>query len=416
METLREHSVDPDKQTDRGGRPFASCQDRARLLEFVTVFHIGGTERQVVNLTNGLDPEQYELHMGCLGKVGPLLQEVTSRGIPVSEYKTKNLYNLGAMAARLRFAGYLRQHSIELVHSYGFYSNVFAIPAARFARVPVVIASIRDCGEALSATQKRVQKMFCRMADCILANAEGVRTWLLGQGYPAGKIQVIRNGIARSGSADGQRAGKLRRELGLAADTPLVAVLSRLNPMKGIEYFLEAAVPVSRRFPAVRFLIIGGGSYTGDGSYKAEIERLAVSLGLDQRVIFTGFRTDVQEILPEINISVLPSLSEGLSNSLLESMAAGVPAIATKVGGTPEAVEDGTTGLLVPPRDSGALVKAMTLLLENPELARSFGEAGRRRVITLFSIEKMVRQTESLYLSLLSAKRARTRDWRAAIS
>ena len=97
-------------------------------------------------------------------------------------------------------------------------------------------------------------------------------------------------------------------------------------------------------------------------------------------------------------------------------MAAGVPAIATNVGGTPEAVVDGTTGLLVPPRDSGALVEAMALLLENPELARSFGEAGRRRVTDLFSIEKMVQQTESLYLTLLSAKRARTRDWRAATS
>lgn len=416
METLREYSVQLGRQTEQAGWPFASGQDRTRILEFLTVFHIGGTERQVVNLTNGLDPEQYELHMGCLGKVGPLLEEVTSRGIPVSEYKTKNLYNLRSMSSRLRFARYLRQHSIELVHSYGFYSNVFAIPAARFARVPVVIASIRDCGEALSARQKLVQRIFCQTADCILANAEGVRTWLLGQGYPAGKIQVIRNGIARSGSVDGQPTGKLRRELGLAADTPLVAVLSRLNAMKGIEYFLEAAVPVSRRFPAVRFLIIGGGTYTGDSTYKSEIEKLAVSLGLEHRVIFTGFRTDVHEILPEINISVLPSLSEGLSNSLLESMAAGVAAIATKVGGTPEAVEDGTTGLLVPPRDSGALVEAMSLLLENPELARRFGEAGRRRVTDLFSIENMVHQTESLYLTLLSAKRAKTRDWRAAIS
>lgn len=416
METSTENRVEVGQQTGQGCEPFASGRDRTRLLEFVTSFQIGGTERQVLNLTNGLDPEQFESHMGCLNKVGPLLGEVTSRGIPVSEYKTKNLYNLGAMNARLRFARYLRQHAVELVHSYGFYSNVFAIPAARFARAPVVIASIRDCGEALTTTQNRVQKMFCRMADCILTNAEGVRTWLLDQGYPAGKIQVIRNGIVRSRSADGRPAGKLRWELGLAADTPLVAVLSRLNPMKGIEYFLEAAVAVSRRFPAVRFLIIGGANYNGGGSYKCEIEKHAADLGLGSRVIFTGFRTDVREILQEINVTVLPSLSEGLSNSLLESMAAGVPAIATRVGGTPEAVEDGTTGLLVPPRDSGALAQAMTLLLESPELARSFGEAGRRRVDTLFSIEKMVHQTETLYLSLLSAKRARTRNCRAATS
>jgi len=416
MKTSTENRVEPHQQTGQGRQPFANGRDRTRLLEFITSFQIGGTERQVLNLSNGLDPEQFELQIGCLDKVGPLLEEVTSKGIPVSEYKTKNLYNVGAMRARLRFARTIRQQAIEVVHSYGFYSNVFAIPAARFARAPVVIASIRDCGETLTATQNRVQKMFCCMADCILTNAEGVRTWLLDHGYPAGKIQVIRNGIARSSFAGGRPADKLRRELGLAADTPLVAVLSRLNPMKGIEYFLDAAVAVSRRFPSVRFLIIGGASYNGGGSYKAGIEKHAAGLGLDSRVIFTGFRTDVREILPEINISVLPSLSEGLSNSLLESMAAGVPTIATRVGGTPEAVEDGTTGLLVPPRDPGALAQAMMLLLENQELARSFGEAGHRRVNTLFSIEKMVHQTESLYLSLLSAKRARTRDYRAATS
>jgi len=416
MERSTENGVEREQQTGRGRQPFTSGLDRTRLLEFLTSFQIGGTERQVLNLTSELDPEQFELHMGCLSQVGPLLEEVTSRGIPVAEYKTENLYNLGAMKARLRFARYLRRHAIELVHSYGFYSNVFAIPAARFARAPVVIASIRDCGETLTATQKRVQKMFCRMADCILTNAEGVRAWLLDQGYPADKILVIRNGIAPSGSADGRPTHKLRRELGLAADVPLVAVLSRLNRMKGIEYFLEAAVTVSRRFPAVRFLIVGGANYNGGGSYRMEIEKHAVALGLGNRVIFTGFRTDVQEILPEINISVLPSLSEGLSNSLLESMAAGLPTIATRVGGTPEVVLDGTTGLLVPPRDSGSLVQAMELLLESPELARSFGEAGRHRVNTLFSVEKMVHQTESLYRKLLSAKRARTRDWRVATS
>jgi glycosyltransferase involved in cell wall biosynthesis len=303
--------------------------DRIRLLEFITFFYLGGTERQMVNLTKGLAPEHFQVHLGCFGKVGPFLEDVTSLGIPVSEYKTGSLSSLGSWLARLRLARYLRDHSVDIVHSYGFYSNVFAIPAARLARVPVVIASIRDCGETLTPMQKRVQRMFCQMADCILANAEGVRTWLLAEGYPAGKIEVIRNGIALAPPVKAEPASGLRQELGLPADTPLVAVLSRLNPMKGIEYFLEAAAIVLRRVPAARFLIIGGGSYRADGSYKAEIEKFAADLGLFGRVIFTGFRTDVPEILTQINISVLPSLSEGLSNSLLESMAAAVPTIAT---------------------------------------------------------------------------------------
>lgn len=382
----------------------AASADRIRLLEFITFFYLGGTERQMVNLIKGLEPEQFELHAGCFGKVGPFLEEVNSLGVPISEYKTGSLYSLGSMRARLRFAGYLRKHSIDIVHSYGFYSNVFAIPAARLARVPVVIASIRDCGETLTPMQKRVQRMFCQTADCILANAEGVRSWLIAEGYPAGKIEVIRNGIALAPAAGASPIGGLREELGLPADTPLVAVLSRLNPMKGIEYFLEAAALVSRLFPAVRFLIIGGGSYRADNSYRTQIEKYAADLGLGGRAIFTGFRTDVPEILRQIDISVLPSLSEGLSNSLLESMAAAVPSIATRVGGTPEALDDGVSGLLVPPRDSPALAEAMTLLLERPEFARGLGEAGRRRVTQMFSIEKMVRQTESLYRKLQSAK------------
>jgi glycosyltransferase involved in cell wall biosynthesis len=392
-------------------------RDRIGLLKFLTFFYLGGTERQVMNLAAGLDPERFDLHIACNGKVGELLGEATALGVPVTEYAIKSLYNFGSMKARLRFARNLRERSIEIVHSYGFYSNLFAIPAARLAGVPVVIASIRDCGETLTPTQKRVQRFFCSMADCILANAEGVRRWLIREGYPACKIQVIRNGIVgpapMAARCDG---GWLRQEFGLASDTRLIAVCSRLNAMKGLEYFLDAAAVVGRLRPDVRFLIVGGNGHKSDGTYQAELERYAASRGLETRVIFTGFRTDVARMLPEIDISVLPSLSEGLSNSLLEAMAAGVPVIATRVGGTPELVEDGTTGLLVPPRDSGALSQSMTLLLDNPQTARRIGAAGRSHVLSRFSIDKMVQDTQALYVKLLSASRARVSHREMAMS
>jgi glycosyltransferase involved in cell wall biosynthesis len=354
--------------------------------------------------------------MACNGKVGELLGEATALGVPVTEYPIDSLYNLGSLRARLRLGRYLRQQSIEIVHSYGFYSNLFAIPAARLAGVPVVVASIRDCGETLTPTQKRVQKAFCRMADCILANAEGVRRWLIREGYPARKIQVIRNGIVGPAPMTSAERGWLRQELGLAPDARLIAVCSRLNRMKGLEYFLDAAAIVAPLQPNVRFLIIGGNGHRTDGTYQGELERYAASRGLESRVIFTGFRTDVARMLPEIDISVLPSLSEGLSNSLLEAMAAGVPVIATKVGGTPELVEDGATGLLVPPRDSAALGQAMTLLLDRPHTARRIAEAGRDDVTSRFSIDKMVHDTQSLYVKLLSASRARVGHREVAMS
>lgn len=400
----------------QGWQVYPEHRERVGLMQFLTFFYLGGTERQVMNLATGLDGTRFDLHLGCNGKVGALLEEAIAAGIPVQEYPVKSLYNLGAMHARLRLARYLREHSIEIVHSYGFYSNLFAIPAARLAGVPVVIASIRDCGEALTPTQRRAQKMFCRMADCVLANAEGVRRWLISEGYPARKIQVIRNGIVRPAPVPLEEGSKLRQEFCLPANTRLVAVCSRLTPLKGIEHFLGAISVVGRSRPDVRFLIIGGPSHIGDGSYKSDLERYASSLGLGDRVIFTGFRTDIAKILPEIDISVLPSLSEGLSNSLLEAMSAGVPVIATRVGGTPEAVEDGATGLLIPPCDLDALVRAMTFLLDNPQSAKRMGVEGRRRALSRFSVERMVQETESLYFRLLSASRARVWHREVAMS
>src|SRR5439155_336338 len=161
--------------------------------------------------------------------------------------------------------------------TYGFYPTFFAVPAARLARVPVVVASIRDTGELLTPLQKRAQKMVCRMAGSVLVNAEAVRSWLIAEGYNANNIEVIRNGL------------------------------------------------------------------------------------------------DLARLLSEVSISVLPSLSEGLSNILLESMAAGVPVIASMVGGNPEVVKNGETGLLVPPADAEALAQAICLLTERPELARQYG-------------------------------------------
>jgi L-malate glycosyltransferase len=179
-------------------------------------------------------------------------------------------------------------------------------------------------------------------------------------------------------------------------------VLSRLDRVKGIEYFLEAAAMVARRVPEARFLVVGDATKQVDGDYRKELERRADRLGVGARIRFTGLRSDVPDILAEVAVSVLPSLSEGLSNVLLESMAAGVPVVATTVGGNPEAVEDGVTGLLVPPRDPGALAQAICRFLDSPELASRFGQAGRERVLDRFSLERMVQETESLYLDLLS--------------
>lgn len=402
----------------------ATPSDRIRLLKFVSLWGVGGTERQVVNLGLTLDPSGFEVRFACLRRWGEFLTEIEARRIPLAEYNINSFYNCKALNAHWRFAGDLKHDRIHIVHAYNFYANVFAVPTARLSGVPVIIASIRDTGVYLTPWQKWIQRLVCRWADCLLVNAEAVKQWLIAEGYQPEKITVIRNGIdlsrfaSRNGHGHGNGNGQLRRELGLDSRAPLVVMLSRLHRLKGIEDFLQAAAIVAGRFREARFLIVGSSFISRDGAivedtaYRSELEHCAAILGLGQRVVFTGMRLDVPELLSESAVSVLPSLSEGLPNVLLESMAMGVPVIATRVGGNPEIIEDGMTGLLVPPRDPEALGRAICLLLENRRLAVAFGQAGSRRVAKQFSLNRMVSETERLYLRLLeeaSHKRSRVR-------
>jgi glycosyltransferase involved in cell wall biosynthesis len=391
---------------------------RIKLLQFLTLFGPGGTETQFVNLVRGLDPLQYELHVGCSVRAGPGLREIEALRLPVTEYRINRLYNARALKNQLRLARDIRRNGIHIVHAYNFYGNVFAIPAARLAAAPVIVASIRDTGDPWTPMQRRVQKLVCRLADCILTNAEFIRRSLIAEGYNPAKIEVIRNGVdlSRFGGTDKADSGsRLRQVLGLPSHVPLVVLLSRLNRLKGVEYFLRAAAITAERIPEARFVIVGDGVLVANGSirpdtaYRSELERYAARLGLGERVVFTGARQDVPSVLAEAAVSALPSLSEGLSNVLLESMAAGAPVVATTVGGNPEVIEDGVTGLLVPPRDVAALARGICLLLENRMLAARLGEAGRQRVAQHFSLARMVGESERLYMRLLEQTKASPR-------
>lgn len=380
---------------------------------FLPHFSIGGTERQVVNLSAGLDRRRFDLHIGCFARRGELLPELETRRIPLTEYKISRLYGLHTLIQQVRFARYLRRHRIDIVHTYNFYANCFAVPAARMAGVPVVVASIRDTGAFLTPTYQRVHRMICRLASVVLVNAAAVRSWLIGEGYRAATLEVIHNGIDLAPFERPRPGAAVRREFGIPEGVPVIAMLGRINRLKGVEYFIDAAAVVAAKFPDARFLIVGAallmknGAITPNSAYLVELHERIRHLGLEGRVAFTGFRLDVPELLRAITVSVHPSLSEALSNAVLESMAAALPVVATRVGGTPEIIEDGVTGLLVPPQDSAALAAAIVPILEDPHLAARLGHAAHRRVVEHFSLEQMVRATERLYLARLAQARGR---------
>ena len=371
--------------------------DKIRVLTLLTNFHIGGTERQVTNIALGMDKSQFDLHLACFRYSGELLPEVETLAAPRPVFPIGSLYHPKTFVQAVRLMRYIRRHGIQVVHSYGLYPNIFAIPVARLAGAQSVIASIRDRGDIHSPLQRWIQKLVCRLADCVLVNAEAIREVLIERGFDPANIVVIRNGFTPRPATTARPARSVREEFGFPANARVVMLFSRLNRMKGVEYFLDAASMVKAMRPDVRFLVVG------DGSIKRELEGHARRLGLADRLVFTGFRTDVPRLLAEVDLSVLPSLSEGLSNTLLESMAAGVPVIATAVGGNPEVVEDGVSGILVPPCDSAALASAMAAVLDDSDLRARLSQAGRRRISALFSMEESIRQVERLYRQLVDA-------------
>lgn len=378
--------------------------ERVKLLKFVGIFGVGGTEQQVVTLARELDHSRFELHLACFGRRGELRDQLRPFEGSTAEYRIRKLYNKGAVQEWMRLARYIRGHQIQIVHTYNFHPTVFAVPAARLAGARVVIASVRDMGAYLTPAQQRVQRMVGRLAHRVVANSEAVRQWLIREGWDGCRISVIRNGIDLSRFQPQVGHPGLRRELGLPPGVPIVAVISRLSRVKGLDDFLEAAAMLAATRPDVHFLLVGESSGTERG-YEHQIAAQAARLGLERRVVFAGLRLDVPALLSEVAVSVLPSLSEGLSNVLLESMATGVPMVATCVGGNAEAVEDGVTGLLVPPRQPSALAAAIGRLLDDQALAARLVQAGRRRVVEDFSMQAVARTTERLYLTLLEGSR-----------
>ena len=377
-----------------------------RLTNVVPTLLCGGTETQFMTLARALDPDRFALRFGCLRQWGPFVDELSQRSIPLQEYRVTTFRSINAVRQQARFARDLRRHGTDIVHTYSFYGNVFAIPPARLA-APVVVASVRDRGLYLTPMQKRVQRYVCRFADRVLVNAEAVKTWLVNDGFSPSRITVIPNGVDLSRFETRANPAAVRRSLGVPEHAPLVAVVSRLHRLKGIEDFLDAAALVAASHPDARFLVVGEPSPVDNIAYLEELSQRAQRLGIGDRVIFTGLRDDVPALLSAVDVSVMPSLNEALSNVLLESMAAGAPVVATDVGGTTEALEANRNGLLIPPSNVAAMTAAINRLLADPQWARELGTRARQAIVDKFSLDRMVAATAAIYEELLARKQRR---------
>jgi len=355
----------------------------------------GGSERQFIALTKSLDPSAFSTHLGCIMEKGFLLEDLG----PMPRFGLGgSLYSAKSFRSRFRLARHLRHHRVAIAHAFDFYTNLVLIPVARLAGVPVVIGSQRQIGDLLTPAQSRMQTTIFRWCDVVICNSQAAADRLSEHGVPSGKLAIIRNGLAPS--AFTTATPSLPPVPGLLR----VGMIARMNHrVKNHAGLLRAATRVVSKFAAVEFVLVG------DGPFRAELETTARTLRLGDHVRFLGDRRDIAGILASLDLTVLPSSSESLSNSIIESMAAGVPVVANRVGGNIELLGS-DRGALVATNDDVALASAIESLLRDENLRRRLGQNAKTFAQANLTIDRMRRDHEQLYASLLEKKGYRAKS------
>jgi glycosyltransferase involved in cell wall biosynthesis len=351
---------------------------------------IGGTEGQFVELACRLDRARWQVEVGCIRPEGPLRARLDAEGIrpwPTGPASFKSPVVFGAIAA-LRHR--ILEHRIVLVHSFDFYSNLLALPAARLAGVRAVVGSQRDLGDLRPRAQRLLHRRCLRLATHVAVNSEAVRERVEAEGIEARRVTVLPNGVDLSRFAPPQKArptGAPRR----------VGVVGNLRPEKGLADLVRATAVVRERRPDVELTI------WGEGPMRAELEALLRSLAFDPALVLRGTTTRPEAALRDLDIFVLPSLSEASSNGLMEAMATGLPVVATAVGGNPHLVQNEVTGLLAPPGDPAALAQSILRLVEDGRFAARLGARARAHAESTFGMEGMVARTDAFYVQALGS-------------
>lgn len=316
-----------------------------------------------------------------------VLRERAKEGLDLLPLAPRGELDLGA-AWRLSRA--IRRLNPDIVHAHDSHGVAMAATAlsmsTALAKPPLIAARRVDFhlrGNALSRWKYR-------QVDCFICVSEAIRAMIVADGVPPPRTVTVNEGIDLA-HVDAAPVAGLREELWLPHGAPIVGNVAALVPHKGQKHLIDAAALVVRRVPDARFVI------AGEGELKESLERQIRDLGLQKHVLLLGFRPDILSLHKAFDIFVLSSVTEGLGTSLLDAMACGKPIVATTAGGIPEVVEEGVTGLLVPPRDPQGLADALLTLLEDAALRSSLGAAGRRSVIERFSAERMVQDTLRVY-------------------
>ena len=355
---------------------------------------MGGAEISLLNLVKRLDKQLFTPHFAC-SKEGPFIDEL--RNIKISpdfvQFPGIRWPNPIRICNTIRnLTNIIKKKQIDLIHSNQPRSNLFGAIAAKINSVPIVWHE-----RCLERGRFDSDNIFSSLPDRIICNSDAARNRFTKEKIDA-KIRTIINGVDLSEFDPESNGSVIRKEFNIDKDELVIGTVGRIDSEKGYECFLESARIILQDIEKVHFLVVGEAS---NPSFQKSLYKMSEEKGIDKKTTFTGYRRDIPQLLANMDVVVLPSEIDACSRVLFESMAMQKPLVAANAGGTPEIVQDGITGLLVKPRDSSEMAKCILKLLHNKSLSEQYGKAGRKRVEEMFTIERNIKETESVYLELL---------------
>ncbi len=360
-----------------------------RVMHVVLSLEPGGTERLVIDISRRMNAD-VPTSVCCLDQAGAWAPQLRAAGIPVAVLGRRPGFHpaLGLQIAELATA-----QGASVVHCHQYSPFVYGSFAGM--RRPSLRIVFTEHGR-LSDDPPKAKRIWANRVigwwpDSVVAVSDDLRRHMIAEGFPPSRIDVIHNGIEPGPETDGSACQAARRELGVPADAFLVGTVARLDPVKGLEVIVQAFSTIVAHVPEARLVLVG------DGPERQRLEELAVRLGVASCITWAGFRSDARALMAAFDVYVNTSTSEGVSLTLLEAMAASRAVVATRVGGTPEVIVHGTSGLLVPARDPGAVAETILALHQDAGRRQALGAAGRSRVVERFSFDRLIRNYLAAY-------------------
>lgn len=371
-------------------------REKIKILIITDVFKkIAGSERNITQLLHGMDQTRFQVYVACYHS-GEVAQAMRAEGFQIYGLRLGGIYSIKGMKNIIFLRKLIRREKINLILTYHEGSDFLGLVVSNLCGIPI-ISNRRDMGFKTRHPHRVAYGLFGRYFDGIITVSNAVKNEVINRGwFKEGKVWSIHNGINAEEFANHFDAESIKRSIGMEVNKHVVGLIGNIKGIKGIRYFLEAASLICAENSDVEFVVIGY-DLNEAGNSMSDMKLFAKRMNIADKIHFLGGRNDIADLISMFDVAVISSLSEGFSNVLLEYMASGKPVVATDVGGNREAVIHGETGLLVPSENAHKLAEAITVFLDNKEMALKYGWAGRKRVEKEFTLKRMIGKYENIF-------------------